>query len=115
MGAGSNTGGEFALAKANGFGERRTFRDRVLAGGAGGRGEGLIRSSVIMSTGMGRMHSLLYLHWLGSEGIWAGLLARYFDLGFVRGGESNTGVRGRLGLYRSRWVVLLRRREREGC
>lgn len=64
MGAGSNTGGEFHFANANGVGHRRTFRDRVLAGGAGGRGEGLLNRALMSHSGLGRIHSLLYLHWL---------------------------------------------------
>lgn len=68
VGAGSNSGGEFALAKANGVGEGRTFRDRVLAGGAGGEGEGLYCSAAISTAGMDRIGRLLTVGWSGTWG-----------------------------------------------
>lgn len=80
VGAGSNSGGEFILAKANGVGEGRTFRDRVLAGGAGGRGEGLMRSNLMTGTGLSRIGRLLYVGWSGGGrdmGMLFGMLARY--------------------------------------
>lgn len=63
VGAGETTTGHFGMANAKGLGEGGTCGDRVLAGGSAGEGEGLERTAVASTAGMGGVGGILPCLW----------------------------------------------------